>query len=501
MPRLARGNGYDLVIRHLAVGRVSFGGILEDSTYTFCQMSYDVGHDPSIVSQTEAFQASRNFIPYARYKTSFERRKSGLHTTPVPREKLYAIPPIAACGPEKKGPNPPRSAATEAPAGETQAGSEPTGSPSASRPAARHEAAAEGPLSPPVPSAGSQGRDTAEGPRPARHRGEMAGGLGEGPRVRREGRSAPPEMVLDRPLSVHERISASRLRNLVPAGVVPVAVPPDARLQRPPSPGLPLHGPPDPRRREARGREGTEAMGHPAQDGDPGPRDPEVRRPDALDRGLPRGDDRGPEGPRGRGRLDAVLHHDAPQPALRRVRPLAVPSSQGRRLRQDRQAPGDLVPERPGADRGPRPDRGGRRGADGVHAPQVPPRGRPVPRRGDDPAGDRLRADEPLGRSEGPLLRRKGRRGTMDPERARREETLRAGEDGGHRVNSPRGRPDWQRRGRARDQPRDPGPSRLLHRPGPRDGPRDERAFRCAGRLRCPPGPATRRGDVDPLPP
>src|SRR5205809_7915895 len=63
-------------------------------------------------------------------------------------------------------------------------------------------------------------------------------------------------------------------------------------------------------------------MGHPAQDGDPGPRDPEVRRPDALDRGLPRGDDRGPEGPRRRGRLDAVLHHDAAQPALRRVRPL-----------------------------------------------------------------------------------------------------------------------------------------------------------------------------------
>src|SRR5207247_1787328 len=199
MPRLARGNGYDLVIRHLAVGRVSFGGILEDSTYTFCQMSYDVGHDPSIVSQTEAFQASRNFIPYARYKTSFERRKSGLHTTPVPREKLYAIPPIAACGPEKKGPNPPRSAATEAPAAE------------------------------------SQGRGTAEGARPARHRGEMAGGLGKGPRVRREGRSGPPEMVLDRPLSLHERIPASRLRDLVPAGGVPVAVPTDARLQRPPS--------------------------------------------------------------------------------------------------------------------------------------------------------------------------------------------------------------------------------------------------------------------------
>src|SRR5204862_423161 len=74
--------------------------------YTFCQMSYDVGHDPSIVSQTEAFQASRNFIPYARYKTSFERRKSGLHTTPVPREKLYANPSYRRMWPGEKRPEP-----------------------------------------------------------------------------------------------------------------------------------------------------------------------------------------------------------------------------------------------------------------------------------------------------------------------------------------------------------------------------------------------------------
>src|SRR5436190_4046988 len=92
MPRLARGNGYDIVIRHLAVGRVSFGGFLEASTYTFCQMSYDVGHDPSISSKTGAFKASGNFIPYARYRTSFERRKPGLHTTPVPAKRLYENP-------------------------------------------------------------------------------------------------------------------------------------------------------------------------------------------------------------------------------------------------------------------------------------------------------------------------------------------------------------------------------------------------------------------------
>src|SRR5437773_8265124 len=136
MPRLARGNGYDLVIRHLAVGRVSFGGILEDSTYTFCQMSYDVGHDPSIVSQTEAFQASRNFIPYARYKTSFERRKSGLHTTPVPREKLYANPSYRRMWPGEKRPEPAPPACTHAPAGQAQAGPEPTRSPAATRPGA-----------------------------------------------------------------------------------------------------------------------------------------------------------------------------------------------------------------------------------------------------------------------------------------------------------------------------------------------------------------------------
>src|SRR5439155_1113436 len=98
--------------------------------------------------------------------------------------------------------------------------------------------------------------------------------------------------------------------------------------------------------------EGAEAVGHPEEDGDPGPRHPEVRGPHALDRGVPRGDDPGPEGPGRRGRLDAVLHHDSAESALRRLRPMAVPSPQGRRLRQDRQTPGDLVPQGPGPDQG-----------------------------------------------------------------------------------------------------------------------------------------------------
>src|SRR5439155_919225 len=167
----------------------------------------------------------------------------------------------------------------------------------------------------------------------------------------------------------------------------------------PPSGGVPLHRPPDPRSGKADRGERAEAVGDPPGHGHPRPRDPEVRGSDALDRRLPCGDDGGLEGP-GRGRrLDAVVHHDAAQPAVRCVRALAVPPPQGRRVCADRQAPGHLVPDGPGTDRGPRSARGQWRDPDGVHAAQVPPGRRPVPRRGDDPARDRVRPDEPLGRS------------------------------------------------------------------------------------------------------
>src|SRR5207253_2135921 len=109
------------------------------------------------------------------------------------------------------------------------------------------------------------------------------------------GRPDSSEVVHDRPISVHERVSAPRIRLVLPAGRVPVPVPAHARVQRAPSAELPLHGPPDPGRREADRGERAEAMGDPAPDGDPGPGDPEVRGPDALDRGVPRGDDGGPE--------------------------------------------------------------------------------------------------------------------------------------------------------------------------------------------------------------
>src|SRR5713226_2189479 len=113
----------------------------------------------------------------------------------------------------------------------------------------------------------------------------MAGRLGQGAGVRRAGGPLAAEMVLDGPLSLHERVPAHRVRDLVPPGGIPVSVPADARIQRPPPAGVPLHRPPDPRRGGAGRGEGTEAVGDPPEDGYPGPRDPEVRGSDALDRG------------------------------------------------------------------------------------------------------------------------------------------------------------------------------------------------------------------------
>src|SRR3989475_4789353 len=202
------------------------------------------------------------------------------------------------------------------------------------------------------PRAGERPERRGTGP-PAEDRGEVAIRVGARTRVRRARGCRPPEVVFDRAVSVHERIPAPGVWYLVPAGRVPVSFPPDARLQRAPSPGVPLHGPPDPGGRETDRGERAEAVGDPPGDGHPRPRDPEVRRSDALDRGLSGRHDGGPEGPRRGGRLDAVLHQDAAQPAVRRVRALAVPPPQGWRLCADRQAPGHLVPEGPGADRGP----------------------------------------------------------------------------------------------------------------------------------------------------
>src|SRR3989442_3144228 len=190
--------------------------------------------------------------------------------------------------------------------------------------------------------------------RPAADRGQVAIRVGARARIRRArgGRSA--EVVLHGAVPVHEWVPAPRLRNVVPAGRVPVSIPADAGVQRPPPAGVSLHRPADPGSGEADRGERAEAVGDPSGDGHPRPRDPEIRGPDALDRGLPRRDDGGPEGARRGRRLDAFLHHDTAQPALRRIRALAVPPPQGRRLRADRQAPGHLVPEGPGADGGPR---------------------------------------------------------------------------------------------------------------------------------------------------
>src|SRR5437899_12714910 len=103
----------------------------------------------------------------------------------------------------------------------------------------------------------------------------MAGRLGKSRRVRRPGGPDSSEVVHDGAVSVHERVSAPRMRLVLPAGRVPVPVPPHARVQRAPSAELPLHGPPDPGPREADRGERDEAMGAPAPYGNPGPGEPQ----------------------------------------------------------------------------------------------------------------------------------------------------------------------------------------------------------------------------------
>src|SRR3972149_6313428 len=173
---------------------------------------------------------------------------------------------------------------------------------------------------------GSRPPNQEEHARPPDDRAEVAEGVGPGLRLRRPGEPAPPATGHARPLSLCERLPASRLRDVLPAGGVPVPLPPHARVQCPPSSGVPLHGHAAVAGREAGEAAGPRADRDPAKDGRPGPRDPEILGPDALDRSVPPRDDRGPPRPRRGRRLDARLHHDPPEPSVRRVRPLAVPS-------------------------------------------------------------------------------------------------------------------------------------------------------------------------------
>src|SRR3989304_2454476 len=100
--------------------------------------------------------------------------------------------------------------------------------------------------------------------RPPDDRAEVAEGVDQGLRLRRPGEPVPPEMVHERPLSLCERLPASRLRDVLPAGGGPVPLPPHARIQCPPSSGVPLHGPADPRGREAGEAAGPRADREPA---------------------------------------------------------------------------------------------------------------------------------------------------------------------------------------------------------------------------------------------
>ena len=394
-------------------------------------------------------------------------------------------------GPEKIGPAHPSNESPSAPksaeivstsecVGETS----PTAIVSADGKTARADARPRGSSTNP-----DENRTPRQGDRSAADRGQVAGRLGEGERERRASRSDAAQVVHDRPVPLHERVPTPRFRDFVPASGVSVAISSHARVQRPPSGGVSLHGSSDPGRREAHRREGAEAVGHPAEDGNPGPRHSKVRGPDALDRGISRGRDGGLEGPGCRGGLDPVLHHDPAEPALRRVRAMAVPSPPGRRLRQDRQAPSDLVSERPSPYRGSRPPRGRGGDAERIHTPEVSLGGWPIPRRRHDPTRDRLRADESLGGSGCLVCRRKGRRGTMGLERTRDKEALGARPDRGRGVDRPGGRPRWQGCGRSRDQSCHPRPARVIHRPGSRHRHRHDRPFRCPGRFRRLAGP------------
>src|SRR2546430_12954545 len=58
--------GYDRVIHHSGISWRVSRCIQDDPTYTFCQLSYDVGQDPSIVVGAHAQAKVLNFISYAR---------------------------------------------------------------------------------------------------------------------------------------------------------------------------------------------------------------------------------------------------------------------------------------------------------------------------------------------------------------------------------------------------------------------------------------------------
>src|SRR5436309_10085443 len=319
-------------------------------TYTLCQLSYDVGQRVSIAPRNQAWNGLRFLFCMLYGRRPGAATNEGRLTLRFPAKRVTRIAPMCARGQEVSCTPQSTEKVADPPRRETKRSTSTTGQAQApSRPHPAQE------------SAGARPRPRAhEGParrgteRPAADRGEVAIRVGAGAGICRARGRPPAEVVLQRAVSVHERVPAPGLRYLLPARGVPVSLPTDARLQRPPSAGVPLHRPPDPGGGKADRGERAEAVGDPPGHGHPRPRDPEVRGSDALDRRLPCGDDGGLEGPwRGR-RLDAVVHHDAAQPAVRCVRALAVPPPQGRWVCADRQAPGHLVPEGPGTDRGPR---------------------------------------------------------------------------------------------------------------------------------------------------
>src|SRR3972149_2800705 len=203
--------------------------------------------------------------------------------------------------------------------------------------------------------------------RPEEGGAEVAARVGPGPPFRGQRAARPPKVVFERSVPISGRLHPPRAGNRVSSRRVSVPVSPHGRVPRPPPAGVPLYGPPPRRRRETCRREGSEADRGPASDGGPGSGDPEVRRPAPLDRRVPACDDGGSSAPGRRGRLASFVHYNGLEPPVRCVCKVAVPKAPRGRVCTAREAPRDLVPTRPSADRGPRPT--GRRGGGARRGP------------------------------------------------------------------------------------------------------------------------------------
>src|SRR6266581_7857624 len=89
IPRLDRGNRYDEVIHHSRNFRRVVRRILRHGTYSCCQLSYDVGQRGSITARNRAWNGSRIFILYAKWKTPVACDERGSMEASIPPAKSF----------------------------------------------------------------------------------------------------------------------------------------------------------------------------------------------------------------------------------------------------------------------------------------------------------------------------------------------------------------------------------------------------------------------------